>query len=52
MEVEQFSLNGISYDNVFVDGRKSTHHPLYHKINYHLIDLVGEALMNPIMVAI
>jgi hypothetical protein len=42
----------MAYDNVFVDGRKSTQHPVYHKFICHPVDLVGEAPMNHIMVAI
>jgi hypothetical protein len=51
MEGEGFSLHGIAHDNVIVDGRKSTRHSVYHKFICHPLDLVGEAFMNPIMVA-
>jgi hypothetical protein len=52
MEGEQFALHGISYDNVFVDGRNSTRQPIYRKFIRHLVDLVGETPMNPIMVVV
>jgi hypothetical protein len=52
MKGERFPLHGIAHGNVFVDGRKSTQHPTYRKFIYHLVDLVGEALMNSIMVVI
>jgi hypothetical protein len=51
MEGARFSLHGIAYGNVFIDGRKSTQHPIYPNFICHLVDLVGEASMNPIMVA-
>jgi hypothetical protein len=41
-----------THDNVIVDGRKSTRHPVYRKFICHPVDLVGEAPMNPIMVAV
>jgi hypothetical protein len=52
MEDELFFLHGIAYDNVFVDERKSTRHPVYRKFISHPVDLVGEAPMNPIMFAV
>jgi hypothetical protein len=52
MEGERFPLHGIAYDNVFEDGRKSTQHPIYRKFICHPVDLVCEALMNPIMVTV
>jgi hypothetical protein len=52
MESARFPLHSIAYDNVFLDGRKSTQHPIYRKLICHPVDLVGEALMNPIMVVI
>jgi hypothetical protein len=52
MEGERFPFHGIAYDNVFVDGRKSAQHPVYHKFICHPVDLVGEAPMNPIMVVV
>jgi hypothetical protein len=51
MEDERFPLHGIAYDNVFVDGGKSAQHLVYRKFICHPVDLVGEAPMNPIMVA-
>jgi hypothetical protein len=52
MEDERFSLHDIAYDNVFVAGRKSTLHPIYCNFICHPVVLVGEALMNPIMVVV
>jgi hypothetical protein len=52
MESERFPLHGIAYENVFVDGRKSKHYPIYRKFICHRVDLVGEAPMNPIMVVV
>jgi hypothetical protein len=52
MEGEWFFLHGMAYNNVFVAGRKSTLHPIYRKFICHLVDVVGEALINPIMVAV
>jgi hypothetical protein len=52
MEGERFPLHTIAYDNIFVDGRKSTQHPIYRKFICHPVDIVGEALMNPITVAV
>jgi hypothetical protein len=49
---ERFALHGLSYDNVFVDGRKSTQQPIYRKFIHCLVDLVGEAPMNPTMVTV
>jgi hypothetical protein len=40
MEDELFFLHCIAYDNVFVDGRKSTRHPVYRKFICHPVDLV------------
>jgi hypothetical protein len=50
MKGERFPLHGIAYDNVFVAGRKSTVHSIYRNLIFHLVVLVGEAFMNPIMV--
>jgi hypothetical protein len=47
MEGKRFSLHGIAYDNVFVDVRKSTQHPIYRNFICHQVDLVEEAPMNP-----
>jgi hypothetical protein len=52
MEGERFPLHSISYDNVFVEGRKSAQHPIYRKNICYPVDLVGEAPMNPIMAAV
>jgi hypothetical protein len=52
MKGERFLLHGIANEKVFVAGRKSTLHPIYRNFISHPVDLVGEALMNPIMVAV
>jgi hypothetical protein len=51
MEGVWFSLHGTTYNNVFVAGRKSTLHPIYRNFICHLVVLVSEAPINPIMIA-
>jgi hypothetical protein len=41
--IDTFETYHIAYDNVFVDGRNSTQHPVYRKFICHPVDLVGEA---------